>query len=73
MTAAMPMAMPSPVRKLRIREVRKLEVVRVKRSRKYMIVIPAQAGIQLVEQAPRSGTKPNCILNNGTGFRPAPE
>ena len=36
-------------------------------------VIPAKAGIQLIQQAPHCGTKPNCILNNSAGFRPSPE
>ena len=34
------------------------------------LVIPAKAGIQIIQQAPHCGTKPNCILNNCAGFRP---
>ena len=36
-------------------------------------VIPAQAGIQRIEQALQSGTKPNCMLDKSTGFPPARE
>jgi len=36
-------------------------------------VIPVKVGIQLIQQAPHCGTKPNGILNNSTGFRPSPE
>jgi hypothetical protein len=36
-------------------------------------VIPAQVGIQRIEQAPQSGTKSNFMLNKSTGFPPARE
>ena len=36
-------------------------------------LIPAQAGIQRIEQALQSGTKPNCMSDKSTGFPPAQE